>query len=33
MSKLLKNYPGMTAEDIQERLSYAGAVLHAEPVD
>jgi uncharacterized protein (DUF433 family) len=29
---ILKNYPGLTIEDIQACLSYASNVLHAEKV-
>ena len=29
---ILRNYPGLTHEDIQACLSYASAVLHAERV-
>jgi uncharacterized protein (DUF433 family) len=29
---ILKNYPGLTADDIQACLGYASAVLHAEKV-
>ena len=29
---ILRNYPGLTREDIQACLSYASAVLHAEKV-
>jgi uncharacterized protein (DUF433 family) len=29
---ILKNYPGLTSEDILACLSYASAVLHAEKV-
>jgi uncharacterized protein (DUF433 family) len=29
---LLKNYPGITHEDIQACLGYASAVLHSEKV-
>lgn len=31
-SDILRNYPGLTREDIQACLSYASAVLHSEKV-
>jgi uncharacterized protein (DUF433 family) len=31
-SEILRNYPGLTHEDIQACLSYAGAMLRAEKV-
>jgi uncharacterized protein (DUF433 family) len=31
-SDLLKNYPGLTKDDIQACLQYASAILHAEKV-
>jgi uncharacterized protein (DUF433 family) len=31
-SEILRNYPGLTHEDIQACLSYAGAILRAEKV-
>lgn len=30
--EILRNYPGLTREDVQACLSYASAVLHAEKV-
>lgn len=30
--EILRNYPGLTAEDIKACLGYASAVLHAEKV-
>jgi uncharacterized protein (DUF433 family) len=30
--ELLRNYPGITAEDIRACLAYASALLHAEKV-
>ncbi|MBI2908284.1 MAG: DUF433 domain-containing protein [Chloroflexi bacterium] len=30
--EILRNYPGLTAEDIKACLRYASAVLHAEKV-
>ena len=30
--ELLRNYPGLTEEDIKACLAYASAVLHAEKV-
>jgi uncharacterized protein (DUF433 family) len=30
--EILRNYPGLTREDIQACLAYASAVLHAEKV-
>jgi uncharacterized protein (DUF433 family) len=30
--EILKNYPGLTKDDIQACLHYASAVLHAEKV-
>lgn len=30
--EILRNYPGLTHEDIQACLSYASAILHAEKV-
>lgn len=30
--EILRNYPGLTREDIKACLSYASAVLHAEKV-
>lgn len=29
---ILKNYPGLTREDIQACLAYASAILHSEKV-
>jgi uncharacterized protein (DUF433 family) len=29
---ILKNYPGLTTEDIRACLAYASAVLHAEKI-
>ena len=29
---ILKNYPGLTSEDIRACLAYASAVLHAEKI-
>jgi uncharacterized protein (DUF433 family) len=31
-SELLRNYPGLTREDIQACLAYASAMLHVERV-
>jgi uncharacterized protein (DUF433 family) len=31
-SEILRNYPGLTREDIQACLAYASEVLHAEKV-
>ncbi len=31
-SEILRNYPGLTHEDIQACLEYASAVLHSEKV-
>lgn len=31
-SQVLRNYPGLTAEDIRACLAYASSVLHAERV-
>jgi uncharacterized protein (DUF433 family) len=31
-AEILRNYPGMTREDIQACLSYASNVLHSEKV-
>ncbi len=31
-TEILKNYPGLTREDIQACLAYASAVLHSEKV-
>jgi uncharacterized protein (DUF433 family) len=31
-AEILRNYPGLTTEDIQACLSYASAVLHSEKV-
>jgi uncharacterized protein (DUF433 family) len=30
--EILKNYPGLTSEDIRACLAYASAVLHSEKV-
>ncbi len=31
-AEILRNYPGLTREDVQACLAYAGAVLQAEKV-
>ena len=31
-SEILRNYPGLTREDVQACLAYASTVLHAEKV-
>ena len=31
-AEILKNYPGLTRDDVQACLSYASAILHAEKV-
>ncbi len=31
-TEILRNYPGLTREDIQACLAYASALLHAEKV-
>jgi uncharacterized protein (DUF433 family) len=30
--EILKNYPGLTSEDIRACLAYASAILHAEKI-